>query len=95
MSDPSLVITLDIGGSAAKAYAFDVDGQRAFGQVSVSYPELPAGADPGSFDPDEWWGAAQRALALLVQKLDVPSSSYRAVTVSAIRIPFVLIDQEG
>jgi xylulokinase len=95
MSEASLVVTVDIGGSAAKAYAFDVVGQRAIGQVSVSYPELRAGADPGSFDPVEWWGAAVGALAGLVQKLEVPSSSYLGVTVSAIRIPFVLIDRRG
>jgi xylulokinase len=95
VSDPGLVITIDIGGSAVKAYAFDVVSQRAFGQVSVSYPELRAGADRGSFDPDEWWGAAVGALASLVQKLGVPSSSYLGVTVSAIRMPFVLIDQQG
>ncbi len=95
MSSSSLVITVDIGGSAAKAYAFDVAGQRAYGQVSVSYPGLRAGADPGSFDPGEWWGAAVSALTALVQQLDVSSSSYLGVTVSAIRIPFVLIDRDG
>lgn len=95
MSQPGLVITLDIGGSAAKAYAFDVEGHRAVGRASVSYPELRAGADPGSFQPDEWWASAAGALAQLVSKLDVASSSYLGVTVSAIRIPFVLIDRHG
>jgi sugar (pentulose or hexulose) kinase len=95
MSEPSFVITLDIGGSAAKAYAYDVVGQRAFGRVSVSYPKLCAGADPGSFEPDKWWGAAVRVLESLVQKLDVPSSSYCGLTVSTIRIPFVLLDRQG
>ena len=95
MSESHLVLTLDIGGSAAKAYAYDVVGQRAVGRVSVSYPQLRSGADPGSFEPDEWWVAAASALAALVQKLDVPSSSYLGVTVSAIRIPFVLLDSRG
>jgi xylulokinase len=95
MTEPSLVVTVDIGGSAAKAYAFDVVNRRAVGQVSSAYPEQRAGADPGSFDPDEWWAAAVSALGSLVQKLGLPSSSYLGVTVSAIRIPFVLIDREG
>jgi xylulokinase len=95
MSEPSLVVTVDIGGSAAKAYAFDVVGRRAVGQVSVAYPEYRAGVDPGSFDPDEWCAAAVSALGSLVQKLALPNSSYLGVTVSAIRIPFVLIDRHG
>jgi sugar (pentulose or hexulose) kinase len=95
MSDPSLVVTIDIGGSAAKAYAFDVVNQRAAGQASASYPKLRADSDPGSFDPDEWWGAATSALSTLVQQLDVANSNYLGVTVSAIRIPFVLIDKDG
>lgn len=95
MSDPRLVVTIDIGGSAAKAYAYDVHDERAVGQVSVSYPALGEGADPGSFDPDGWWSAAVSALADLVQKLGLPRSTYLGVTVSAIRIPFVLIDKDG
>jgi xylulokinase len=95
MSEPHLVLTLDIGGSAAKAYAFDVVGQRAVGRTSVYYPDPRGGADPGSFEPDEWWRAAVQALADMVTKLDLPSSCYQGITVSAIRIPFVLIDRGG
>jgi xylulokinase len=95
MSDACLVVTIDIGGSAAKAYAFDVLDRRSVGQFSAPYPALSDGADPGSFDPDGWWGAAVSALAGLVQQLALPSSSYLGVTVSAIRIPFVLIDKDG
>jgi xylulokinase len=95
MSEPSLVVTVDIGGSAAKAYAFDVVNRRAVGQVSATYPEHRAGADPGSFDPDEWWTAVVSALGSLVLNLGLPGTSYLGVTVSAIRIPFVLIDREG
>jgi len=79
VSDPGLVITIDIGGSAAKAYAFDVVSQRAFGQVSVSYPELRAGADRVP-SIRRVVGRRGGALASLVQKLGVPGSSYLGVT---------------
>jgi len=91
----NVVITVDIGGSAAKAYAFDVDAKRAIGRVSVTYPARRAKSDPGTFEPEQWWDAAARALASLVRKLDLPSSRYLGVTVSAIRMPLVLIDRHG
>jgi len=95
MSEATLVITIDVGGSAAKAYAYDVVERRAVGQESVSYPEQRSGVDPGSFDPDEWYATAVSAIGSLVQKLGLPGSNYLGVTVSAIRIPFVLIDGHG
>jgi sugar (pentulose or hexulose) kinase len=91
----SIVVTLDIGGSAAKASAYDAARQVCIGQAEARYPEPQPGADPGLFDPDGWWLAAVAALRGLQQRLDQPAARYLGITVSAIRIPFVLLDADG
>ncbi len=95
MTSPALAITLDIGGSAAKAYAYDVQRGRTAAMAAAPYaaPHLPS--DPGMFEPDRWWLSAVAALRVLRDQLDVPGGSYAGVTVSAIRIPFVLLGRDG
>jgi xylulokinase len=94
-TEASIVVTLDIGGSAAKASAYDAARQVCLGQAEAPYPEPQPGADPGLFDPDGWWLAAVAALRELQQRLDQPAGRYLGITVSAIRIPFVLVGGEG
>lgn len=92
MADPSIAVTLDIGGSAAKASAYDAVRGLSLGSAAMPYSAPHTQADPGMFDPDEWWLAATGALRLLRDRLDVPAGCYIGITVSAIRIPFVLLD---
>ena len=90
----TVVVTLDIGGSAAKASAYDSERQVSLGQAAEPYPAGGA-AGPGTFDPEAWWQAALGALRALGRRLDQPPGRYLGITVSAIRIPFVLADGRG
>jgi xylulokinase len=91
----SIVVTLDIGGSAAKASAYDVARRAGIGQASEAYPAPGRDADPGLFGPGAWWLAAVGALRALWQRLEQPPGRYLGITVSAIRIPFVLVGADG
>ncbi len=93
--DASIVVTLDIGGSAAKAVAYDAARQRSLTATAVPYPARRDADDPEMFAPEDWWQAAVRALGELQRALDEPPGRYLGITVSAIRIPFVLIDRHG
>jgi xylulokinase len=94
-AEATIVVTLDIGGSAAKASGYDAARQVSLGTTAVRYPAAPAGQDPGMFDPDGWWQAAVEALRRLRELIGQPAGRYLGVTVSAIRIPFVLLDASG
>jgi xylulokinase len=94
-TEATIVVTLDIGGSAAKASGYDAARQVSLGTTAVNYPTPPAGQDPGMFDPDGWWQAAVAALRGLRDRIGQPAERYLGVTVSAIRIPFVLLDASG
>lgn len=94
-TEATIVVTLDIGGSAAKASGYDAAREVCLGTTAVSYPAAPAGQDPGMFDPDGWWQAATAALRGLQELIGQPTGRYLGITVSAIRIPFVLLDASG
>jgi sugar (pentulose or hexulose) kinase len=91
----SIVATLDIGGSAAKAVAYDPDRHCCVASAAVPYPAGGDGGDPGAFDPEAWWSAAVGALTELRSALDGAGRRCLGITVSAIRIPFVLVDRDG
>ena len=63
--------------------------------TSAPYPAIAGSGDPGVFDPNAWWSSALRALSSLANTLDLTGNRYLGVTVSAIRIPFVLVDKRG
>lgn len=60
-------------------------------EYRVSHPE-PGHAE---FDPGEWWVAMQEACAEAVARAGAPPARYLAVTCTAMRIPFVLVDRSG
>ena len=91
----SIVVTLDIGGSAAKASAYDAARGISLASAAVPYPARSAATDQGQFEPEGWWRAALGALAELRGRTGEPASRYLGITVSAIRIPFVLLDGRG
>src|ERR1700735_3194653 len=92
-TEANIVVTLDIGGSGAKAVAYDAIRQRCVASATVPYPAGGDAGDPGLFDPEGWWRAAVGALTELRLALTEPSRRCLGITVSAIRIPFVLIDR--
>jgi xylulokinase len=94
-AEATIVVTLDIGGSAAKASGYDAARQVSLGTTAVPYPGAPAGQDPGMFDPDGWWAAAVAALRGIRELIGEQAGRYLGITVSAIRIPFVLVDGRG
>ncbi len=95
MTEASVVVTLDIGGSAAKATAYDTRARATLATTSAPYPVFGGSGDPGLFDPGAWWSSALRALSSLADTLDLDGHRYLGVTISAIRIPFVLVDRRG
>ena len=90
---PEIVVTLDIGGSGVKASCFDVSGDVATTAAAVPYPPGTPD-DGGTFDPDLWARTAMAALAQIVARCPARPDQYLGITVSAIRIPFVLLDAE-
>ncbi len=90
---PEIVVTLDIGGSGVKASYFDPAGDVAATAISVRYPSAGP-REEGTFDPYVWTGTAIEALAQLVACCPAPPRHYLGITVSAIRIPFVLLDAD-
>jgi xylulokinase len=87
---PEIVVTLDIGGSGVKASCFDLAGDIAPAATAVRYPSADH-RDDGTFDPESWAETAIAALAAIVARCAAPSRHYLGITVSAIRIPFVLL----
>lgn len=90
---PEIVVTLDIGGSGVKASCFDPAGDVATTAVVAHYPSADP-RDEGTFDPAVWAETAITALAQLVSRCDAQPRHYLGITVSAIRIPFVLLDAD-
>ena len=72
----TIVVTLDIGGSAAKASGYDVARQASLGSTATPYLARAADQDPGMFDPDSWWMAAVGALHDLRQLIDEPAGRF-------------------
>jgi xylulokinase len=90
---PEIVVTLDIGGSGVKASCFDVSGDLATTAAAVPYPPGTSD-DGGTFDPDVWADTATAALTQIVARCPARAHQYLGITVSAIRIPFVLLDAD-
>ena len=88
---PEIVVTLDIGGSGVKASCLDVSGEVATVAVVAPYPPADP-RDDGTFDPEAWAETAIAALAQVVARCPAQPRQYLGITVSAIRIPFVLLD---
>jgi xylulokinase len=92
--DTSVVVTLDIGGSAVKASAFCTRRRRSVASITQAWQERSFSADRTECDLDSWWATTTEALKGLVGGSGLDPSQFAAVTVSAIRIPFVLLDRQ-
>jgi xylulokinase len=93
ITDAGIVLTLDIGGSGVKASAYDTRRSATVASVVTPYPDDPHG-EPGTFRPDLWWSAALAGCGALADLTAGPGAEYLGITVSAIRIPFVLVDRD-
>jgi xylulokinase len=61
--------------------------------VIARYP-ADLGTEPGTFSPDMWWSSAVQGCRALADRAGAAGGEYLGITVSAIRIPFVLIDRD-
>jgi sugar (pentulose or hexulose) kinase len=95
MRDATLVLTLDAGGSGVKASVLCVRTWRVLGsarrEYEASFPE-PGHAE---FDTRQWWAIMQDACIEAVMRAGAPPGRYLALTCTAMRIPFVLLDGAG
>lgn len=90
-----LVLTIDAGGSGVKA---GVVSTRDWRVLAVGYRDYRAAhpeAGHAEFDPQEWWSAMVEAAAEAVARAAAPPGRYLALTCTAMRIPFVLVDRTG
>jgi xylulokinase len=58
------IVGLDVGTTGLKAVAIDEDG-NVLARVEEPYPLSTAQPGWAEQDPEDWWRAAQRALAAL------------------------------
>lgn len=89
-----IVVTLDIGGSGVKASAYDAARAESIVSVVERYPPASPGAAWGTFSPDQWWSSVAESCRAIVGLTRAAGRDYLSVTVSAIRIPFVLLDRQ-
>lgn len=92
MSEPELVVGLDLGTSGVKAGAFDVEGRqlaRAFAPYVTRVPS-PGWAEQ---EPEAWWGACCRATREVAARVD--AARVRGVCVVGLSPALVCVDGAG
>jgi autoinducer-2 kinase len=87
---PDILITLDVGGSAAKASALSLGERQLVGVATVPYPASVLQAD--DYDLPRIFQSAVEALADGIQSLGRPASEYAGLTVSSVRGPVLPVD---
>ncbi len=95
MSDPSVVLVLDGGGSSFKAAVYSLSQRApsavATEEVAADYPS----EGMVEFDPRGWWARALAALRRAVESAGRLPSEYVGIVCTGMRIPFVLVDGDG
>jgi sugar (pentulose or hexulose) kinase len=91
----SVVVTLDMGGSSAKASAFDAASGTNIGCAKVMYRPVAHQGDASEYVATERLQNAYGALEALVSAVGSEPRSYLGITVGAARGPFVLLDHSG
>jgi xylulokinase len=89
----TLAATIDAGGSGVKIGVVCTRSWRLVADVRREY--RPTSRAPGllEWDPAAWWRTIVGALADAVAAAGEPASSYLGITCTAMRIPFVLVDE--
>jgi xylulokinase len=89
-----IVVTVDIGGSGVKASAYDVARGKNIVSVAERYPPAGHSEAQGTFSPDQWWLSVVASCRAITDLTRAAGRDYLGITVSAIRIPFVLLDRQ-
>jgi sugar (pentulose or hexulose) kinase len=85
-----ILLTLDVGGSAAKASALSLGDRQLLGVSAAPYPESVLQAE--DYDLPQIWESAVEALARGIESLGRPASDYAGVIVSSVRGPVLPVD---
>jgi sugar (pentulose or hexulose) kinase len=90
----TLAATIDAGGSGVKVGVVCTTTWRLLADVRGEY--VPSSRAPGllEWDPSAWWNTIVRTLAEAVAAAGEPASRYRGLICTAMRIPFVLVDEQ-
>lgn len=88
----TLVLTIDAGGSGVKAGVVCTRDWRVLAVGHRDYRASHPEAGHAEFDTQEWWSAMLEAAAEAVERAAAPPGRYLALTCTAMRIPFVLLD---
>jgi sugar (pentulose or hexulose) kinase len=95
MPNAELVLTIDAGGSSVKAGVATAHTGAIAGAARREYRSSHPRSGWGEFDTAGWWEAITGACAEAVERAGAPPGNYRAVTCTAMRGPFVLVDSAG
>lgn len=94
-TEPTLVLTIDAGGSGVKANVLCVREWQVLGSARRIYqPSYPAPRQ-AEFDTAQWWAIILAAGTEAVTRAGAAPDRYLAVTGTAMRSPFVLLDRDG
>jgi sugar (pentulose or hexulose) kinase len=91
----TLVATIDAGGSGVKVGVVSLETWRTLASVRSEY--APVSRAPGllEWEPAAWWVVIEDALAEAVAAAGEPPERYAGITCTGMRIPFVLMDDDG
>jgi sugar (pentulose or hexulose) kinase len=90
-----LVLTIDAGGSSVKAGVVAARAGTVRGTAQREYQSSHPRPGWGEFDTVAWWKSITDACAEAVDRTGAPPGDYRAITCTAMRGPFVLVDRAG
>lgn len=92
-----VAITVDVGSSGLKLAAYSIDRHRSVGSFATAWEPTSWSAGGDEFDIENWWHVTVQALGRLHAMIERSATSWRlaGITVGAVRIPFVLLDDRG
>ncbi len=93
--EATLVLTIDAGGSSVKATVLCTRMWRVLACARSEYRALYLAPHHAEFDTDQWWAVIQETCAAAVAQAAAPPDSYLAITCTAMRSSFVLLDGAG
>lgn len=94
-TEPTLVLTIDAGGSGVKVNVLCTRAWTVLGSATAEYRSLHPRPGFVEFDHAAWWASIVQASAAAVGRAGADPARYLAVTCTAMRCPFVLLDREG
>jgi len=89
---PEFLLSLDIGTSALKAGAFDLNGNQ-IAHRATDYPIARPHPNWAEQNPNDWWNACSQAVHSLVNALDSPC--FQAICVTGLAPSLVCVPADG